>query len=474
MKSAEIIEQEAAARIANARPGVYDGPAPRFNNAGEATAFLRANDVKYILAQFVDIHGSSKTKSVPVSFLDNVLNEGAGFAGFAVWGLGMEPHDPDFMAVGDLSTLHLVPWQPGYARIVCNGHVNSTPYALDTRNILRNQIARLSERGQTINTGLEPEFMLLCRDADGGIRVADETDNLVKPCYDYRGLCGSREFLEQLSDSLIAMGVDVYQIDHEDGNGQFELNYHYTDGMTSADRLIAVRMAASEIARQHGMLCTFMPKPFSNRTGNGLHMHISLANADSGNIFHDDADPRGMGLSKMGYQFIAGLLAHAPALTALMAPTVNSYKRLVVGSSASGSTWAPAYISYGDNNRTSMVRVPYGRIEMRLADSSANPYLATAAVIAAGLDGIDRDLDPGEPSNFNHYSLSLAELQERGIGVLPQNLSEALNALDQDPLFGEQLGTEFIREFTQLKRTEWVDYMRHVSDFEVRRYVDFL
>ncbi|MBI2823772.1 MAG: type III glutamate--ammonia ligase [Planctomycetia bacterium] len=441
--------------------------------AQEAVAFLKEKNVTLVLAQFVDIHGVAKAKAVPVDHFRDILEDGAGFAGFAVWGLGQEPHDPDYMAVGDLATLSLVPWQPGYARIVCNGRVRGKPWPFDTRYILQQQAARLAERGWTMNTGLEPEFMLLARRADGTCGPADATDALEKPCYDYKGLSRSRAFLEKLVQALLGVGIDVYQIDHEDANGQFEINFTFADAVTSADRMIFFRMAAGEIARECGAICTFMPKPLSTRTGSGMHMHISLSDAGGKNLFLDPTDRRSLGLSTLAYQFLGGLLAHAPALAALVAPSVNSYKRLVVGRSLSGATWAPAFISYGDNNRTSMVRVPFGRIELRLADSSANPYLATAATIAAGLDGIARSLDPGEPHNFNHYTASPSELAEKGIKVLPQSLVEALDALQADTLFSTTLGEAFIEEFIRLKRMEWVEYQRHVSDWEVQRYLEF-
>ncbi|HXG23304.1 MAG TPA: type III glutamate--ammonia ligase, partial [Chthonomonadales bacterium] len=437
-----------------------------------ARALLKENHIKFVLAQFVDIHGVAKAKAVPVSHFEDILNDGAGFAGFAVWGLGQEPHDPDYMAVGDLSTLTLMPWQPGYARIVCNGMVRGERWPFDTRYILEQQVKRLAERGWTMNVGMEPEFMLVVKHPDGSFGPADASDTLDKPCYDYKGLSRSRAFIEKLVDSLQAVGMDVYQVDHEDGNGQFEINFAYTDAMTTADRMIFFRMAAGEIARELGMICTFMPKPFATRTGSGMHLHVSLADNSNPNLFLDDSDPRNLGLSQLAYHFLGGWLAHARALTALVAPSVNSYKRLVVGRAFSGATWAPAYISYGDNNRTSMVRVPYGRLELRLADSSCNPYLATAATIVAGLDGIDRMLDPGEPHNFNHYTLSAEELRAKGIGVLPQSLHEALNALEEDTIFRDQLGAAFLDEFIRLKRMEWVEYHRHVSDWEVQRYLE--
>ena len=438
----------------------------------KAKAFLKEQRVKFVLAQIVDIHGVAKAKAVPVAHFEDLLGDGAGFAGFALWGLGQEPHDADYMAVGDLETLALMPWQPGYARIVCNGLVNGKPWPFDSRYVLQQQLARLSALGLTIHTGLEPEFMLLAKKADGTYAPADETDTLDKPCYDYKGLSRSRVFIERLTDALISAGVDVYQVDHEDANGQFEVNFTYSDGLTTADRLIFLRMAAGEIAHELGAKCSFMPKPMSNRTGSGMHMHLSLANKKNRNLFKDASDKRGLGLSTMAYHFLGGLLAHAPALTSLVAPTMNSFKRLVVGRTFSGATWAPAYISYGLNNRTSMVRIPFGRIELRLPDSSANPYLATAAVIAAGLDGMERKLHPCEPQNVNHYTLSAAELHERGIRILPQSLDKALDALEADQLFAQTLGQEFLAEFVRLKRMEWVEYHRHVSDWEINRYLE--
>ncbi len=439
----------------------------------EAKKFLKDNKVKFILAQFVDIHGSAKTKAVPASHLDDVLTDGAGFAGFAIWGMGMGPHGPDYLAKGDLSTLSLIPWMPGYARLVCVGHVHGKPYPYDARYILMKQRERLQDRGWTMYTGVEPEFMLLRRNEDGSVCPFDSTDALEKPCYDYKGLSRSAVFLERLYDSLTAVGMDPYQIDHEDANAQFEINYTYSECLTSADQYIYFKMAASEIANQLGMICTFMPKPFADRTGTGTHFHISIGDKKTKNIFHDDKDKRGLGLSQTAYYFLGGLLHHARGLTAVLAPSINSYKRLVVGRSLSGATWAPAYISYGDNNRTCMARIPYGRIELRLADGSSNPYLATALIIAAGLDGIDRKLDPGEPVNENLYDFTPQELKKRKIKVLPQNLNEALDELENDSVLCNALGSDVAQEFLRLKRMEWVEYQRHVSQWEIDRYLEF-
>jgi glutamine synthetase len=438
----------------------------------EAKKFLKDNDVKYVLAQFVDIHGVAKVKSVPADHLEDILKTGAGFAGGAICGMGIEPNGPDYMAVGELGTLSLMPWQPGYARIICDGHVEGKPYAYDSRVVLKAQIERLKKKGWILYTGLEPEFSLLRMDEHGQIHPNDPTDKLQKPCYDYKGITRNAAYLEKLTESLRAVGMDVYQIDHEDANGQFEINYTYADCLKSADNYIMFKMAASEIANEMGMICSFMPKPFSNRPGNGMHMHMSIGDGKKC-LFQDDSDPTGHGLSKLAYHFMAGILHHAPALCALAAPTVNSYKRLVVGRSLTGATWAPAYISYGNNNRSTMVRIPYGRLELRLPDGSCNPYLTAAAVIAAGLDGVEREMEAGKGHDINLYDLTPAELKKLGIGILPQDLNEALNALENNKVIRDALGDGLTSEFINLKRMEWVDYMRHVSDWEINRYVEF-
>ncbi len=441
-------------------------------NLQEAKHFLEQNDVRYVLAQFVNIHGVSKTKAVPVEHFETVVTDGAGFAAFAVGGLGLGPETPDYMAVGDLETLTLVPWMPGYARIVCEGHMRGEPWHYDPRVVLKKQSERLKERGWTLYTGLEPEFFLLSQQ-NGSLGPADTTDDLEKPCYDYKGLARQRSFLERISESLSEVGLDVYQIDHEDANGQFEINFFHKDCVSSADNIVFFRMAAVEVARETGMVCSFMPKPFSNRTGNSMHIHHSINDEGGTNLFKDEDDSRGMGLSDLAYKFLGGLMAHAPALTALAAPSVNSYKRLVVGRSLSGATWAPAHVSYGPDNRSAMVRVPFGRLEFRLSDSGSNPYLVTAALIAAGLDGVERGLDPGEPRTENLYDLSGEELREKGIDLLPHTLNEACDALEADGVICKALGMEFVEEYIELKRQEWDNYNRHVSDWEVKRYLEF-
>jgi glutamine synthetase len=325
----------------------------------------------------------------------------------------------------------------------------------------------------TLYVGIEPEFMLLSKDANGKLAPGDPTDTLDKPCYDYKGLSRTSAVLDDITGSLRAVGIDVYQIDHEDANGQFEVNITYADALKSADNFTFVKMAASEIARKHGLVASFMPKPFSNRTGSGAHFHLSIGTKQQKNAFEDKSDSRGLSLSTLAYQFLGGVLAHAKALAAVCAPTVNSYKRLVVGRALSGATWAPAYVAYGDNNRTACVRIPGGRLEFRLPDSGCNPYLALCAVVAAGLDGIDRQLDPGEPTNLNMYQLSEAQLREKKIELLPQNLLEAVTELEKDAVVKAGLGADLAAEFISLKRMEWTEYARHVSDWETSRYLEF-
>lgn len=443
-------------------------------NLTEETAleFLNRNGVRYVLAQFVDIHGVAKSKAVPVSHLNDVLTGGAGFAGAGAWGLGLKPHGSEYMVRCDLSTLTLTPWRPEYASMFGVGLVDGEEHGLDTRNVLRKQLARLSELGLTLNTGLEPEFILY-KENDGQLVPFDETDTLAKAAYDYRGLSRGRAFLHPLLEALEGVGIDVYQIDHEDANGQYEINFKYNEALKTADQITYFKMAAAEIAHDVGAICTFMPKPKSTSTGSGMHIHLSLADSDGNNVFLDKSDRRGMGLSKIAYHFLGGILAHAPALTALLAPTVNSYKRLVVGNTVSGATWAPVYIAYGDNNRTAMVRVPYGRLELRVGDSAMNPYLGTAAMLAAGLDGIERELDPGEPHNINFYALSMREVEDLGVSILPQSLSEALDALRRDDLFAKALGEKLIAEFIEIKHAEWTEYHRSVSQWEIDRYLRF-
>jgi len=330
-----------------------------------------------------------------------------------------------------------------------------------------------AEMGFGFNLGIECEVYVLKRGDDGKLSVPNADDRLVKPCYDVRGFMDNFAWLDKVATCMNDLGWDLYSFDHEDGNGQFEINFTYADALKSADNFTFVKMAVSEIAHNHGLIATFMPKPFANRAGSGAHFHVSIGSAKQKNAFYDKTDKSGMGLSAMAYHFLGGVLQHARGLCAVAAPSVNSYKRLVVGRALSGATWAPAYIAYGDNNRTACVRVPHGRLEIRLPDSACNPYLVSAALIAAGLDGIDRKLDPGPAHNINLYQLSPEDLAAKGIKLLPQSLHEAIDALESDKVVCEGLGADLAREFIRLKRMEWTEYSRHVSDWESRRYLEF-
>jgi glutamine synthetase len=419
---------------------------------------LEAQGVHTLLVQFTDLHGVAKGKWVPLAHLADVLRTGAGFAGPSIAGTGLPRTGPrsEFYARGDAGTVSVLPWLPGVARIVGDGFVDGAPFDACPRQVLRRALARLAERGLTLKTGIEPEFFLL-KKSNGQWLPADDADRLDKPSYDLKSLPRQAGFLNALNAALAAAGLDVLQIDHEDAHGQYEVNFAYDDALASCDHLMLFKQAAHALAEARGMVFSMMAKPFANQPGSGLHFHASL--------WRDAVVADGI-----GRHFIGGVLKHAAALCALAAPTVNSYKRLVVGESLSGTTWAPAYVAHGPNNRTALVRTLPGRFEWRLPDASANPYLATAALVAAGLDGIERRLDPGPPSSDDLFQLSLAEIRARGIPVLPQSLAEACDALEADEVVRAALGSTLTNEFLHAKRAESLNFARHVSAWELDRY----
>lgn len=426
---------------------------------------LAAQGVHTLLAQFTDLDGVAKGKLVPLAHLGALLTEGAGFSGPSIAGTGLPRTGPrsEYWGRGDASTACALPWMPGVARIVCDGVVDGAPFDACPRQVLRRQLARLAERGWSLQTGIEPEFFLLRRTADGGIAPFDALDRLDKPSYDLKSLARRRPVLDELVAALQACGLDVFQVDHEDAHGQYEVNFRHADALASADRLMLFKLAAHTIAEQHGALFSMMPRPFADQPGSGMHVHVSLW-AGSECLFD--------GESRCKAQFVAGVLAHAPALAAIAAPTVNSYKRVVVFESITGTSWAPAYVAHGPNNRTALVRTLPGRFEWRLPDASANPYLATAALIAAGLDGIARGLAPPPACEDDLFELPLAEIRRRGIGLLPQSLGEALDALEADTVVRGALGETLAQQFITLHRAEWTAYTRHVSGWETARYAD--
>jgi glutamine synthetase len=437
----------------------------------------RANErgVEFYFAQFVDMYGRPSAKLIPAANLDDLVNDGAGFAGFAAGEIGQLPSDPDIAAMPDLASYTPVPWEQNLARFACDICVDGEEWPYDPRTILRRQLGRARAKGFEFMMGLELEYFLLRSNGEGGIELADPLDDLEKPCYDLKGLTRNYEFLTTVSRYVNELGWGNYANDHEDANGQFEQNFTYADALTSCDRAIFFRYMVHTLAQQRGLLATFMPKPFTHLTGNGCHFHMSLWDGDT-NLFLDDDDPRGLGLSELAYHFIAGLKEHAKAYSAVTAPTVNSYKRLKLGTTTSGATWSPVWISYGYNNRTQMLRIPGpGRVEDRTIDGSANPYLAATAVLAAGLDGIERKLDPGEPNSENLYAVSYDELRGRGLETLPTNLLNATLALEQDDVLRAALGRgrdeDYVDYFIRVKREEWNRYHEQVTPWEIKEYL---
>jgi len=436
-----------------------------------------SDGVEFFFAMFVDMHGKPCAKMIPIEAIDVLTGGGAGFAGFAAGPMGQSPADPDMIAMPDPASYTLVPWQPGLAVLQCDIHVEGEPWPYAPRLILKGMLEKARERGLEYNVGCEAEYFLVRRVEEGGIEVADPLDRSEAPCYDAKGLTRMFDHLTTLSKYMNRLGWANYANDHEDANGQFEQNFAYSDALTSADRLIFFRYMVHTVAHQAGLAATFMPKPFANLTGSGLHLHSSLWDAKSGaELFADENDPRGMGLSELAYHYIGGLIAHGPALAGITCPTVNSYKRFGVGAPQSGATWAPAYATYGGNNRTQMLRVPEGgRVENRACDGAANPYLAMAAQLAAGLDGIDRGLDPGEPNRDNLHVLPAEEVAARGIRSLPPTLLHAMDELVADDVLREALGKtpdgDYIDYYAKVKREEFHAWHSVVSDWEVERYL---
>ncbi|MGI8573658.1 MAG: type III glutamate--ammonia ligase [Solirubrobacteraceae bacterium] len=446
-------------------------------DADEVRRIVSERGIEFLFAQFVDMHGKPSAKLVPAHHLDDLLTEGAGFAGFAAGDIGQGPHDPDLIAMPDPRSLTILPWQPNVARFACDVTVEGEPWPYCPRTILRNALDHARTLGYELRMGAELEYFLVRRTEDGGIEIADKLDTLELPCYDMRALTRNLEFVSQVSHAVTELGWDNYATDHEDANGQFEQNFQFDEALRTCDRAVFFRYMVESLAQQRGLIATFMPKPFGNLTGNGCHFHVSLWSGDQ-NLFDREAseDPRGLGLSEIAYQFIAGLKAHAKAYIAVTAPTVNSYKRLVVGAPTSGATWAPAYVSYGYNNRTQMLRIPAaGRIEDRTVDGSCNPYLGATAMLAAGLDGIERGLDPGDPNSENLYTMSVADRERAGIELLPANLLDATRELEGCEVLRKALGKvrdgDYVDYFIKVKRGEWQAAHEQITKWELDRYL---
>jgi glutamine synthetase len=451
---------------------------------------LAENGVKHCLAAYVDLHGIPKAKSVPISHFARMMRGSELFTGAALDGLGQGPNDDELAIHPEPNAVTVLPWRREVAWAPGGLRFHDQPWPMCSRNVLQRQIDRLAEHGLTFNLGVECEIFLVRREGDT-IRPANSFDVLPKAAYDVIGLLENMPWLDEVVGYMDGMGWEVHSFDHEDANSQFEFDFAYADVMSMADRFVLWRMMMKEVSRRHGWEATFMPKPYADRTGSGAHFNMSMSDVRTGrNVFGDSSDKRGCGLSKLAYQFLAGVLRHAPAIVAVTCPIVNSYKRLIKSGSMTGFTWAPIFISYGGNNRTHMMRVPMlrpqiegapdehkgvylsgARVECRAVDPSLNPYLGAAMVLGAGLEGIEQDLDPGDPINLNMYELSDAELAARGVRSLPRTLLEAVEAFAADPLGKTVLGEDLHRAFIDVKQREWWSYHNTVSKWEYDNYL---
>ena len=436
---------------------------------------LKDKGVKYCIGAYVDIHGVQKAKVVPIDHLPQMAAGSERYTGYALDGLGQAPNDDELTSVPDLNHIVQLPWEPKVAWMPADNHFQGKPYPLSTRVALKNVLAQAAEMGFGMNLGIECEIYLLKQGEDGKLSVPNPDDKLAKACYDVQGFMDSFSWLDKVGSCINDLGWDLYSFDHEDANGQFEFDFNYSDALTSCDRLTFFRMMAKHYAKEEGLIATMMPKPFADKTGTGAHFNMSLYDLKTGkNLFACDPkdDPRGIGLTPLGYMFVAGILKHGRALCAAFAPTVNSYKRLVRRGAMNYFSWAPVFNSYGSNNRTNSVRIPAGggRCESRNADGAVNPYLAAALALAAGLEGIREGLNPGAANEDNLYELSDAQRRERGIDFLPQTLQEAVQAFADDPLVERTLGRELRDEFIKYKSQEWEAYHLSVSQWEVERY----
>ena len=439
-------------------------------------AELVRRGVKFLMASYVDIHGVAKCKMVPIDHYDQMMRGSELFTGAALDGVPQDVSDEEVAAHPDPASCKILPWAPDVAWFASDLWNRGKPFEAGARNILNRQLARLDPLGYTMNLGMEAEFFVLRDTPDGGYAPLSDRPHLEKPAYDAVRLLDNKGWIGELVDAMNELGWGVYSFDHEDGIGQFEIDFNYFDALTMADNFVFFRMMAHEIARKHGGFATFMPKPYADRAGSGAHFNVSLADRATGvNLFADAADPRGCKLSKLGYQFVAGVLRHLPAICAVVAPTVNSYKRLVKQGSMSGFTWAPVFCCYGNNNRTNTIRIPLagGRMELRAADSACNPYLGAAMVLAAGLEGIEEGLDPGDPKTDNMYRKTPEELTALGIRTLPRTLEEATEAFAADPLSKRVFGDAMYETWIDYKMDEWRRYLNHVSDWEKTRYLKF-
>ena len=428
-------------------------------------AYARQNGVKYFLIAFVDLFGVMRSKLVPATAIDQVAKAGAGFAGYAAW-LDMTPAHADVLVMPDPDSLMQLPWKPELAWVTGDLYMDGKPVEQNPRQVLKRVMADAARDGWAMKTGVECEYFMVTRD---GQQISDAADTQAKPCYDQQALMRRYDVIAEICDSMIMLGWRPYQNDHEDANGQFEMNWEYDDCLRTADRHAFFKFMVKSIAEKHGLRATFMPKPFVNLTGNGCHVHVSLwASASSQNLFA--AEGGELGLSPMARNFIAGLMHSADALAAITNPTVNSYKRINAPRTLSGATWSPNTVTWAGNNRTHMIRVPdAGRIELRLPDGAANPYLLQAGILAAGLDGVRQKRDPGQRLDIDMYAEGhLAKDAKR----LPLNLLDALRRLEGSQVLRAALGPETVASYLKLRYADWNDYARHLTEWERQTTLD--
>ena len=435
----------------------------------DLTAFAKDKGVKYFMISYTDLFGGQRAKLVPASAIAGMVEDGAGFAGFATW-LDMTPAHPDMLAVPDPATVIQLPWRPEVAWVAANCVMEGAEVAQAPRNVLRRLVAEAAKEGLRVKTGIEAEFFLLTPEGD---QISDPFDTAAKPCYDQQAVMRRYDVISEICDYMLELGWGPYQNDHEDANGQFEMNWDFADALVTADRHSFFKFMVKSVAEKHGFRATFMPKPIEGLTGNGCHAHISVWDLEGArNVFAGQAPGQigEVGLSEQGGQFLGGIMKHAEALAALTNPTVNSYKRINAPRTMSGATWAPNTVTWTGNNRTHMVRVPGpGRFELRLPDGAANPYLLQAVIIAAGLSGIRSKADPGPRYDIDMYAEGHSVT---GAPKLPLNLLDAVRAFEADGELMAMLGTEFSASYAKMKHQEWNSFVSHFSRWEKDNTLD--
>ncbi len=429
------------------------------------SAFAKEKGIKYFMISFTDLFGGQRAKLVPAHAIADMQKDGAGFAGFATW-LDMTPAHPDMLAVPDPISVIQLPWKRDVAWVAGNCVMEGAFVDQAPRNVLNRLVSEAVAEGMHVKTGVEAEFFLLTPD---GSQISDEFDTASKPCYDQQAVMRRYDVIAEICDYMLELGWGPYQNDHEDANGQFEMNWEFDDALNTADRHSFFKFMTKSVAEMHGYRATFMPKPVEGLTGNGCHVHISVWDkAGKKNVFADNS--KELGLSNKGRNFLGGIMKHASALAAITNPTVNSYKRINAPRTVSGATWAPNTVTWTGNNRTHMVRVPGpGRFELRLPDGAANPYLLQAVIIAAGLDGVRTSADPGKRWDIDMYAEGH---KVTGAPQLPLNLLDALRAYDMDKGLKKAMGEEFSSAYIKMKMQEWNAYVSHFSSWEKENTLD--